>query len=85
MAQLTYRDAVAAGMAQEMRRDPSVVFSKRDDLPRLGGQTTFPTVTEISLTSFDPGDYILTLEAKSSLSPNRPISRQIPFSVTNEP
>ena len=26
MAELTYRDAVAAGIAQEMRRDPNVVF-----------------------------------------------------------
>jgi pyruvate dehydrogenase E1 component beta subunit len=30
MAQLTYRDAVAAGMAQEMRRDPNVVFLGED-------------------------------------------------------
>jgi pyruvate dehydrogenase E1 component beta subunit len=30
MAQLTYREAVAAGMAQEMRRDSSVVFLGED-------------------------------------------------------
>ena len=30
MAQLTYRDAVAAGMAQEMRRDKNVVFLGED-------------------------------------------------------
>ena len=30
MAQLTYREAVAAGMAQEMRRDPNVVFLGED-------------------------------------------------------
>lgn len=30
MAQLTYRDAVAVGIAQEMRRDPSVVFLGED-------------------------------------------------------
>ncbi|HLF13060.1 MAG TPA: alpha-ketoacid dehydrogenase subunit beta [Gammaproteobacteria bacterium] len=30
MAQLTYREAVAAGMAQEMRRDPTVVFLGED-------------------------------------------------------
>ena len=36
MAQLTYREAVAAGMAQEMRRDPSVVFLG-EDVARAGG------------------------------------------------
>ena len=30
MAQLTYREAVAAGMQQEMRRDPNVVFLGED-------------------------------------------------------
>ncbi|MXY09502.1 MAG: alpha-ketoacid dehydrogenase subunit beta [Acidimicrobiaceae bacterium] len=30
MAELTYREAVAAGIAQEMRRDPSVVFLGED-------------------------------------------------------
>src|SRR5437899_1431438 len=36
MAQLTYRDAVAAGMAQEMRRDKNVVFLG-EDVARAGG------------------------------------------------
>lgn len=36
MAQLTYRDAVAAGMAQEMRRDPNVVFLG-EDVAAAGG------------------------------------------------
>lgn len=36
MAQLTYREAVAAGMAQEMRRDPSVVFLG-EDVAEAGG------------------------------------------------
>lgn len=36
MAQLTYRDAVAAGMAQEMRRDPNVVLLG-EDVARAGG------------------------------------------------
>jgi pyruvate/2-oxoglutarate/acetoin dehydrogenase E1 component len=36
MAQLTYRDAVAAGMAQEMRRDQSVVFLG-EDVAAAGG------------------------------------------------
>lgn len=36
MAELTYRDAVAAGMAQEMRRDPNVVFLG-EDVARAGG------------------------------------------------
>jgi len=36
MAQLTYRDAVAAGMAQEMRRDHSVVFLG-EDVAAAGG------------------------------------------------
>jgi pyruvate dehydrogenase E1 component beta subunit len=36
MAQLTYRDAVAAGMAQEMRRDKSVVFLG-EDVAAAGG------------------------------------------------
>ena len=30
MAELTYREAVAAGIAQEMRRDPTVVFLGED-------------------------------------------------------
>jgi len=36
MAQLTYRDAVAAGIAQEMRRDPSVVLLG-EDVAAAGG------------------------------------------------
>jgi pyruvate dehydrogenase E1 component beta subunit len=36
MAQLTYREAVTAGMAQEMRRDPNVVFLG-EDVARAGG------------------------------------------------
>ena len=36
MAELTYRDAVAAGIAQEMRRDPNVVFLG-EDLAAAGG------------------------------------------------
>jgi pyruvate dehydrogenase E1 component beta subunit len=36
MAELTYRDAVAAGIAQEMRRDPNVVFLG-EDVARAGG------------------------------------------------
>ncbi len=36
MAQLTYREAVAAAMAQEMRRDPNVVFLG-EDVARAGG------------------------------------------------
>ncbi len=36
MAELTYREAVAAGMAQEMRRDPSVVFLG-EDVGEAGG------------------------------------------------
>ena len=32
MAELTYRDAVAYGIAQEMRRDPNVVFVGEDEL-----------------------------------------------------
>ena len=36
MAQLTYREAVAAGMQQEMRRDPNVVFLG-EDVAAAGG------------------------------------------------
>lgn len=36
MAQLTYREAVAAGIAQEMRRDPNVVFLG-EDVAAAGG------------------------------------------------
>jgi len=36
MAELTYREAVAAGIAQEMRRDSSVVFLG-EDVARAGG------------------------------------------------
>ena len=36
MAELTYRDAVAAAIAQEMRRDPNVVFLG-EDIAAAGG------------------------------------------------
>jgi pyruvate/2-oxoglutarate/acetoin dehydrogenase E1 component len=36
MAELTYRDAVAAGIAQEMRRDQNVVFLG-EDVAQAGG------------------------------------------------
>jgi pyruvate dehydrogenase E1 component beta subunit len=36
MAELTYREAVAAGIAQEMRRDPNVVFLG-EDVAEAGG------------------------------------------------
>jgi pyruvate dehydrogenase E1 component beta subunit len=36
VAELTYREAVTAGMAQEMRRDPTVVFLG-EDVARAGG------------------------------------------------
>src|ERR1700704_6846438 len=36
MAELTYRDAVARGIAQEMRRDPDVVFLG-EDIAKAGG------------------------------------------------
>ncbi|MBT5374175.1 MAG: alpha-ketoacid dehydrogenase subunit beta, partial [Rhodospirillaceae bacterium] len=36
MAELTYREAVAEGIAQEMRRDPNVVFLG-EDIGAAGG------------------------------------------------
>ena len=36
MAELTYRDAVARGIAQEMARDPDVVFLG-EDIAKAGG------------------------------------------------
>ena len=36
MAELTYRDAVARGIAQEMERDPDVVFLG-EDVAKAGG------------------------------------------------
>ena len=36
MAELTYRDAVARGIAQEMKRDPRVVFLG-EDVGKAGG------------------------------------------------
>ena len=36
MAELTYRDAVSAGIAQEMRRDSNVVFLG-EDIAAAGG------------------------------------------------
>jgi len=36
MAELTYRDAVARGIAQEMTRDPDVVFLG-EDVAKAGG------------------------------------------------
>ena len=35
MAQLSYREAVAAGIAQEMRRDPQLVMLGEDINPLL--------------------------------------------------
>ncbi len=47
MAQLTYRDAVAAGIAQEMRRDPNLVMLG-EDIAAAGGvfKTTVGLVEE---------------------------------------
>ena len=36
MAELTYREAVAEGIAQEMERDPNVVFLG-EDIGKAGG------------------------------------------------
>ena len=36
MAELTYRDAVARGIAQEMTRDPDVIFFG-EDVAKAGG------------------------------------------------
>ena len=36
MAELTYRDAVARGIAQEMTRDPDVIFFG-EDVAKPGG------------------------------------------------
>jgi len=36
MAELTYRDAVARGIAQEMTRDPDVIFFG-EDVGKAGG------------------------------------------------
>ena len=36
MAELTYRDAVARGIAQEMARDPDVIFFG-EDVAKAGG------------------------------------------------
>ena len=51
MAQLTYRDAVAAGMAQEMRRDKNVVFLG-EDVAAAGGvfKTTVGLLDEFGAT-----------------------------------
>ena len=51
MAQLTYRDAVAAGMAQEMRRDKNVVFLG-EDVAAAGGvfKTTVGLLEEFGAT-----------------------------------
>ncbi len=51
MAELTYRDAVAAGIAQEMRRDPNVVFLG-EDVAAAGG--VFKTTVGL-LDEFGPG------------------------------
>ncbi len=50
MAQLTYREAVSRGIAQEMRRDPSVVFLG-EDVAGAGG--VFKTTTGL-LDEFGP-------------------------------
>ncbi len=64
MAELTYRDAVAAGIAQEMRRDPNVVFLG-EDVADAGG--VFKT-TVGSWTSSAPS------ACATRRSPNKPSS-----------
>ena len=38
MAELTYRDAVIRGIAQEMSRDPDVVFIGEDTIHRIDSE-----------------------------------------------
>jgi hypothetical protein len=42
---------------------------------------TRPVMTGIPLKEFEPGRYVLTVEAWSSLEPTKPVSREVPFSV----
>jgi pyruvate/2-oxoglutarate/acetoin dehydrogenase E1 component len=46
MAEVTYRDAVAMAIAQEMRRDPNVVFLG-EDIAAAGGQSGRITVITV--------------------------------------
>ena len=67
VAQLTYREAVARGIAQEMRRDPTVVFLG-EDVAGAGG--VFKTTAGL-LDEFGPGTCPSTHR-----SPNRRSSAQ---------
>jgi VWFA-related protein len=42
---------------------------------------TRPLVTGIPLREFEPGRYVLTVEAWSSLEPDKPVTREVPFTV----
>lgn len=57
------------------------VFTSKQALSRATDQTTYPVVTSIPLIDMPPGEYVLSIEAQSSATRDRPISRQIPFSV----
>ena len=74
MAELTYRDAVAAGIAQEMRRDPNVVFLG-EDVAHAGG--VFKATVGL-LEEFGP---LRVRGTASRVSPasTRPTSRDAPF------
>ncbi len=56
MAELTYREAVTAGMAQEMRLDPNVVFLG-EDVAAAGG--VFKTTVVSWVSSFTTSQEIL--------------------------
>ena len=65
MAELTYRDAVIRGIAQEMTRDPDVVFLGEDEtrpmgervrrfLDRYGGETFHVDGRDFALPGVEP-------------------------------
>ena len=66
--------------------DGSRVFSEERTLASETGATTdetatLPVSTDISLNTFRPGGYVLTVEARSSANPARVVAREVPFKV----
>ena len=72
MAQLTYREAVARGIAQEMRRDPTVVFLGED----VGGAGGVFKTTSGLLDEFGPVRVVDTpISEQAILGDSGPLAR----------
>lgn len=64
----------------------AVVFEETEERASSELQTTqdgvYRHVARIPLTAFEPGPYVLSLEARSRLNPKLAAERRVPFTVT---